>query len=98
MLLIFIVQTFKTDIKANNVLVGYDKDTHGQMIIKKVQILDLEDTVFVPLGKWLRRPSVVMPSGGALKAGADPIRTKLQMSFHLQLWYVCSFYEPFLSQ
>ncbi|KAJ5594715.1 uncharacterized protein N7459_000923 [Penicillium hispanicum] len=43
-------------IKPNNVLVDYGEDIQGEMIIKNVQISDLEDTVLVPPGKWLRGP------------------------------------------
>lgn len=37
-------------------MVNYDKDATGQMSINSVQISDLEDTVIVPPGKWLRGP------------------------------------------
>ncbi|PTU22237.1 hypothetical protein P175DRAFT_0514365 [Aspergillus ochraceoroseus IBT 24754] len=43
-------------IKANNILVDYDESIQGEIIIKKVQISDLEDAVLVPPGKWLRGP------------------------------------------
>lgn len=44
------------DIKPNNILVDYDESTDGQVVVKNVQVSDLEDTVIVPPGKWLRGP------------------------------------------
>ncbi|KAJ9303049.1 hypothetical protein DTO271G3_423 [Paecilomyces variotii] len=43
-------------IKPDNILVDYEESTEGEVIIKDVQISDLEDTVIVPPGKWLRGP------------------------------------------
>ncbi|KAI1940080.1 hypothetical protein LOZ66_002515 [Ophidiomyces ophidiicola] len=44
------------NIKPNNILVDYDESADGLVHIKSVQISDLEDTVIVPHGKWLRGP------------------------------------------
>ncbi|QVM09325.1 hypothetical protein D8B26_003988 [Coccidioides posadasii str. Silveira] len=44
------------NIKPNNILVDYDESAEGHVSIKNVQISDLEDTVIVPPGKWLRGP------------------------------------------
>ncbi|KGO74173.1 Calcium/calmodulin-dependent/calcium-dependent protein kinase [Penicillium italicum] len=44
------------DIKPNNILVEYDEKIDSQIVIKNVQISDLEDAVIVPPGKWLRGP------------------------------------------
>lgn len=44
------------DIKPNNILVDYEEDVDGSIIIKNVQISDLEDGVIIPPGKWLRGP------------------------------------------
>jgi hypothetical protein len=44
------------DIKPNNILVDYEESAEGGVIIINVQISDLEDTVIVPPGKWLRGP------------------------------------------
>ncbi|KAK2810698.1 hypothetical protein FQN50_002741 [Emmonsiellopsis sp. PD_5] len=43
-------------IKPNNILIDYEENPEGQVIIKNVQISDLEDTVIVKTGKWLRGP------------------------------------------
>ncbi|KAJ9371136.1 hypothetical protein DTO282F9_7322 [Paecilomyces variotii] len=43
-------------IKPDNILVDYEESAEGGVIIKDVQISDLEDTVIVPPGKWLRGP------------------------------------------
>ncbi|KKK22217.1 hypothetical protein ARAM_003249 [Aspergillus rambellii] len=43
-------------IKPNNILVDYEESPGVGMIIKNVQISDLEDTVIVPPGKWLTGP------------------------------------------
>ncbi|KAI2000014.1 killer toxin resistant protein [Ophidiomyces ophidiicola] len=43
-------------IKPNNILVDYDESAEGLVRTKSVQISDLEDTVIVPPGKWLRGP------------------------------------------
>ncbi|KAK1142258.1 hypothetical protein N8T08_008002 [Aspergillus melleus] len=43
-------------IKPNNILVNYEESPEGQETVKTVQISDLEDTVIVPAGKWLRGP------------------------------------------
>lgn len=45
-----------TDIKPNNVLIDYGEHVNDQIHTKGVQIPDLEDTVIVPPGKWLRDP------------------------------------------
>ncbi|CAI7584252.1 unnamed protein product [Penicillium glandicola] len=53
----FTVESFDTPnyyIKANNI-VDYDENHEGEIFIK-VQISDLEDTVIVSAGKWLRGP------------------------------------------
>ncbi|KAE8154312.1 kinase-like domain-containing protein [Aspergillus avenaceus] len=44
------------DIKPNNVLLNYEEHHGGEIVINKVQIPDLEDTVIVPSGKWLKGP------------------------------------------
>ncbi|RDK43501.1 kinase-like protein [Aspergillus phoenicis ATCC 13157] len=47
------------DIKPNNILIDYTEpavEDQETTLIKKVQISDLEDTVIVPPGKWLRGP------------------------------------------
>ncbi|XXH01874.1 hypothetical protein Hte_008236 [Hypoxylon texense] len=44
------------DIKPNNVLIDYDEGTDGDVLVKSVQISDLEDAVIVPPGKYLRGP------------------------------------------
>ncbi|PYH30779.1 kinase-like protein [Aspergillus neoniger CBS 115656] len=48
------------DIKPNNILIDYTDPTttnnNRQPSIKSIQISDLEDTVIVPPGKWLRGP------------------------------------------
>ncbi|GKZ22541.1 hypothetical protein AbraCBS73388_008701 [Aspergillus brasiliensis] len=46
------------DIKPNNILIDYTEPTieDRDILIKTVQISDLEDTVIVPPGKWLRGP------------------------------------------
>ena len=41
------------DIKPNNILVDYEESSAVGMAIENIQISDLEDTVIVPLGKWL---------------------------------------------
>ncbi|PGH20109.1 serine/threonine protein kinase [Polytolypa hystricis UAMH7299] len=43
-------------IKPNYILMDYEESAEGRVIIKNVQISDLEDTVIVPTGKWLRGP------------------------------------------
>ncbi|KAJ9232761.1 hypothetical protein DTO169E5_7321 [Paecilomyces variotii] len=43
-------------IKPDNILVDYEESAEGGVIIKDVQISDLEDTVIVPPGTWLRGP------------------------------------------
>lgn len=35
---------------------NYEKNSAGQISVQEVQISDLEDTVIVPPGKWLRGP------------------------------------------
>ncbi|PWY89908.1 serine/threonine protein kinase [Aspergillus heteromorphus CBS 117.55] len=44
------------DIKPNNILIDYKEGPKNQITINQVQISDLEDTVIVPPGKWLRGP------------------------------------------
>ncbi|KAI1397079.1 kinase-like protein [Hypoxylon fuscum] len=44
------------DIKPNNVLIDYEEGTNDDVIVKSVQISDLEDAVIVPPGKYLRGP------------------------------------------
>ncbi|GAA82048.1 serine/threonine protein kinase [Aspergillus luchuensis] len=48
------------DIKPNNILINYTEPAAAEdqeiTLIKQVQISDLEDTVIVPPGKWLRGP------------------------------------------
>lgn len=43
------------DIKPNNILVNYE-NPEDQLTVKAVQISDLEDTVILPAGKWLKGP------------------------------------------
>lgn len=43
-------------VKPNNILVDYEEGTNGDVIVKSIQISDLEDAVIVPSGKYLRGP------------------------------------------
>ncbi|KAF7181861.1 hypothetical protein CNMCM7691_001158 [Aspergillus felis] len=51
----FYVYTVR-DLKPNNILVDYVESAEGGVVVKSVQISDLEDTVIVPRGKWLTGP------------------------------------------
>ncbi|KAK2756246.1 hypothetical protein FQN54_005654, partial [Arachnomyces sp. PD_36] len=44
------------DIKPDNIMVDYDESASSQMKINSVRVADLDDTVIVPPGKWLRGP------------------------------------------
>ncbi|KAI0536380.1 kinase-like domain-containing protein [Xylaria digitata] len=44
------------DIKPNNILIDYEQGSSGDVTVKSVQISDLEDTVIVHPGKYLRGP------------------------------------------
>ncbi|KAJ5576816.1 hypothetical protein N7535_003742, partial [Penicillium sp. DV-2018c] len=51
------ILTSFTDIKPDNILVDYDESTEGQLLVKTVQISDLEGTVLLQPGKkWLVGP------------------------------------------
>ncbi|KAM5475982.1 hypothetical protein MauCBS54593_000665 [Microsporum audouinii] len=42
------------DIKADNIMIDYEENASGHMDIKSVQIADLEDTVLLPAGNWIK--------------------------------------------
>ncbi|KAI1816901.1 kinase-like domain-containing protein [Poronia punctata] len=44
------------DIKPNNILIDYEQGSSGDIVVKSVQLSDLEDGVLVPPGKWLSGP------------------------------------------
>ncbi|KAM5498580.1 hypothetical protein McaMca56_003632 [Microsporum canis] len=42
------------DVKADNIMIDYEENAPGHMDIKSVQIADLEDTVLLPVGNWIK--------------------------------------------
>jgi hypothetical protein len=75
------------DIKPNNILVDYN-DRSGSLLVKSVQIPDLEDSVLLPPGKSLKGCLCGNELGEVQNHGPGPFRILHPTYSPLELWSV----------